>query len=420
MSNTGNNRLDTPHNGNGNGNGNGTTMENPRHRPPLHSQPLTVEKKGSSGWFYAVVFIVVFGSIVGYIFWRHSQAETELKKNTEEMAIPSVTVVHPVSQAAEVKFALPGNVQAYIESTIYARVSGYLKKWYVDIGATVKEGQLLAEIDTPETDQQLNQFRATLTQNQADLQLAQSTADRWTRLIKDNAVSQQEVDEKLSALNVAKANVAAAAANVKRLEDLQAFQKVYAPYDGVITARRTDVGNLINAGAGSPSQQLFGIAQINILRVYVSVPEIYATYVTPGLTAQVELGTNPGAPITGKLVRTSGSIDPTSHTMLAEIDLDNPDGKLLPGGYAQAHFDITMDHPPLVIPANALIFRSKGAQVAVVDPATNTAHLTDIKIGRDFGTKLEITQGLNPSDQIIVNPADSLSDGSKVQVESKP
>jgi len=375
-------------------------------------------KPAASFLFPIIVILVIAGGIIAYIFSVHGKKAVALEKSTEELLVNTVSVIHPERESADVKILLPGTVQALRQTAIYARVDGYLKRWLVDIGTSVHEGQLLAEIDTPEIDQQLSQAQAVMKQTEADLVLAQTSADRWKKLLKDNAVSQQEADEKAADLEVKKADLAAAEASVRRLEQLQSFQKIYAPFDGVITARMAEVGNLINAGSTTQGRELFQIAQTRTLRVFVNVPEVYSSYTVPGISAQIEMATAPGQEITGKLVRTSRAIDPVNHTLLAEIEIPNEDGKLLPGGYAQVHFSITMDHPPLDIPANTLIFRSKGPQVGVVDQ-NGTVHLMDIQIGRDFGNKLEVLQGLDEASSVILNPSDSLTEGTKVQVEEK-
>jgi membrane fusion protein, multidrug efflux system len=393
---------------------NGVLMEPPAQptEPPANTQ----QNKPRFGWHYLLLVVLVAGIVVAVVLHRQARAQGALEKMTEDLAVSTVLAVHPEREPGDMRLVLPGNVLAFKESTIYARVSGYLKRWLVDIGTQVKEGQLLAEIDTPETDQQLNQARAVLLQTEADVKLAQITAERWKKLLKDNAVSQQEADEKSSALEVRKADLAAAQANVSRLEELQSFKKVTAPFDGVIVSRKTEVGNLINAGSGGADKELFQIAQTNTLRVFTSVPEAYSSFVTVGTKARIEMATAPGAFITGQVARTSGAIDPASNTMLVQIDVPNSDGKLLPGGYASVHLDLAMDRQPLLIPANTLIFRASGAQVAVVDAKGGAVKLVKIKIGRDFGAKLEVISGLEETDSVIVNPSDSLRDGDKVRV----
>jgi multidrug efflux pump subunit AcrA (membrane-fusion protein) len=326
-------------------------------------------------------------------------------------------------------------VQAYMESSVYAQISGYIKRWLVDIGAPVKKGQLLAEIEAPVIEQQLQQSQANLGQAQANLALAKITAARYNDLLTKHAVSQQDADNENGSVAVQQANVNAAQAGVSAIQHALAFKQVVAPFDGVVTARRVDVGDLVTAGGGTSSSsgtsvagttpasggnstELFRVAQTQVLRIYVTVPEHDSPEVVPGVTANIGLASNPNESVPGTLVRTSKSIDPTSLTLLAEIDVNNADGKLLPGGYAQVHFDLKEPDPPLLIPGNALIFRAQGPQVGVVD-SDNKVQLKDITIGRDFGTKLEVVKGLQPSDAVIVNPSDSLTTGLKVQVKKE-
>ena len=390
------------------------------------------KRKRSFFWLYALLFALVLGGTVFYVFFQRGQAQTALESATKQMAVSTVLVVRPERGATDVHLVLPGTVQAEMESSVYAQVSGYIKRWLVDIGAPVKEGQLLAEIETPVTDQQLSQAQAATAQAQANLNLAKTTAARYNGLLKTNAVSEQDADTQNAGVAVQEANVAAAQANVRALEQTEAFKEVKAPFDGIITARKIDVGDLVTAsGAGTsaagnapsqsetPSQELFRVAQTKTLRIYVNIPENYSDQIIPGITAALDLASSPNQKVTGKLVRTSQSIDPSSLTLLAEVDVPNPDGKLLPGGYAQVHFDITTAHPPLVIPGNSLIFRAQGTQVGIVDPGTGIVRLQDIKIGRDFGTKLEVIDGLKEDDSVILNPSDSLTDGAKVQIKTQ-
>jgi multidrug efflux pump subunit AcrA (membrane-fusion protein) len=419
-----------PQNGHSGAETNRTVVE----KAPVKRTVITPKKKQRSFlWLYALVFLLVLGSATMFVFVRRAQAQTALESATQQMAVPTVLVVRPERGAADVHLVLPGTVQAEKESAVYAQVSGYIKRWLVDIGTQVKEGQLLAEIDTPVTDQQLLQAQAAMAQSQANLDLAKSTADRYNNLFKTKAVSQQDVDNENAGVAVQQANLAAAQANVRGLQQTESFKEVKAPFDGVITARKIDVGDLVSATGGSnsagsapsqtgtPSQELFRVAQTETLRVYVNIPENYSDEIVPGITASLEMASSPNQKVEGKLARTSQAIDPGSLTLLAEVDVPNADGKLLPGGYAQVHFDITTAHPPLVIPGNALIFRAQGTQVGVVDP-NGTVHLKDIKIGRDFGTKIEVVSGLDENDSVIVNPSDSLTDGAKVQIktEQKP
>lgn len=390
------------------------------------------KRKQSFFWLYALSFLLILGGAAFYVFSQRGQAQMALASATKEMAISTVLVVHPERGATDIHLVLPGTVQAEMESSVYAQVSGYIKRWLVDIGASVKEGQLLAEIETPVTDQQLMQAQAAMAQAQANLNLAKTTAARYNDLLKTNAVSQEDADTQNASVAVQEANLDATQANVRGLEQTEAFKEVKAPFDGIVTARKIDVGDLVAAsGSGTatqgsapsqsatPSQELFRVAQTKMLRVYVNIPENYSAEIVPGISATLDMASSPNQKVTGKLARTSQSIDPNSLTLLAEVDVPNPDGKLLPGGYAQVHFDITTTHPPLVIPGNTLIFRAQGTQVGIVNTDTNTVHLVDIKIGRDFGTKLEVVDGLKESDSIILNPSDSLADGAKVQVNTQ-
>jgi len=414
-------------NGHPNPDSNRTMVEN----APLTRTTNPPQRKRSFFWIYAILFLLVLGGAAAYVFFQRSQSQKALVSTTQQLAVTTVLAVKPERGAADVHLVLPGTVQAEMESSVYAQVSGYVKRWLVDIGAPVKQGQLLAEIETPVIDQQLMQAQAAQNQAQANLNLALTTASRYNDLMKTNAVSKEDVDTQNAGVAVQQANLAAAQANVRGLEQMEAFKEVKAPFDGVVTARKIDVGDLVTATAAgtaaagnapsqsaTPSQELFRVAQTKTLRVYVNVPENYSDGIVPGLTATLEMASSPNQKVTGKLARTSQSIDPNSLTLLAEVDVPNPDGKLLPGGYAQVHFDITTQHPPLVIPGNALIFRAQGAQVGTVDPDTGVVHLKTIKIGRDFGTKLEVLEGLNESDSVILNPSDSLVDGAKVQVKT--
>jgi RND family efflux transporter MFP subunit len=315
---------------------------------------------------------------------------------------------------------LPGNTQAFNDTPIYARTSGYLKRWYVDIGVHVKHGQLLAEIDTPEIDRQLEQARADLKNAQANEQLAQITAARWQNLLKTNSVSTQETDQAVSDLNARQASVDSMTANVHRLEQLQSFEKVYAPFAGVITARNTDVGALINAGAGGVPQELFHMAAVNRLRVYVAMPELDSQAAQTGAKATLTLDEFPGEIFEGTIVRDSDSIDSASRTLNVEVDVDNAQGRIKTGAYALVHLKLPQatdtSAQSLTIPSNTLLFRSEGLRVGVV--RNGRAELVPITIGRDFGATVEVVAGLQSSDQVIVNPSDSLTSGSQVQPDS--
>ena len=346
------------------------------------------------------------------------QAQTLLKDATLDMAMPTVTASHPRQGAMAEEVVLPGNAQAYVATPIYARTNGYLKTWNFDIGAHVKAGQLLAEIETPEVDRQLDQSRADLATSQANLELSQTTADRYQALLQTDSVAKQDVEDRVGDLHAKKAIVDSATFNVRRLEELQHFQKVYAPFDGVITARNIDIGALINAGGNAPGKELFDIAATSKLRVYVNVPQTYSRDVRPGTHAELTQAEFPGRRFTGTIVRSSESIDPTSRTLLTEVDVDNPSGELLPGAFLSVHFKLGSKVGTVVVPVNALIFRSQGMQVAVV--RDDKAELVPITIGRDYGTEVEVLSGITARDRIIENPSDSLTSGTAVRLATAP
>jgi RND family efflux transporter MFP subunit len=344
-------------------------------------------------------------------------AEANLTRATAQAATPIVNVVYPKADAPSEEIVLPGNTQAFIDAPIYARTSGYLKRWYFDIGAHVKKGQLLAEIETPEIDQQLQQARADLKTAQANLNLAKITADRWQSLWKTNSVSRQETDQAVSNLSAMQATLDSNAANVRRLEELQSFEKIYAPFDGVITARNTDIGALINAGANAPGQELFHLAAVDKLRVYVAIPEIYARAAQPGATATLTLDAFPGEVFHGTLVRHANAIDPASRTLLTEVDVDSHKGQLMPGAYVSVRLTLPDQVRSVTVPANTLLFRSEGLRVGVV--RNSQAELVPITIGRDYGDTVEVVTGLQPTDQVIANPPDSLITGTPVRIDAQ-
>jgi RND family efflux transporter MFP subunit len=350
----------------------------------------------------------------------HSRAETEAKLQglAQGSAIPVVEVVHPRVGADGQEIALPGNAQAFTDTPIYARTSGYVDHWYVDIGAHVRQGQLLALIQTPELDQQLEQARADLKTAQANLEIAQITATRWQDLVKTNSVSQQETDQAVSDLNAKRALVDSNKANVERLEQLQAFERVIAPFEGVITVRNTDVGDLIQAGDNSAPKELFRLASIRKLRIYIPVPEVYAADVTNGQSVKVTLDAFPNKEFAGTVVRNSDAIDLNSRTLNVEVDVENPTGKLFPGAYAFVHLKVPASTGSVTLPSNALLFRSEGLRAGVV--RDSHVMLTPITIGQDYGGAVEVLSGLTPNDAVIVNPSDSLANGAAVRVHTKP
>jgi RND family efflux transporter MFP subunit len=365
----------------------------------------------------AIIVLAILMVAGAFALVRRITERGALAKETERLAIPTVSVSKPSAEPAADQLVLPAQLQAYVESAIYARTNGYLLRWTRDIGSHVKKGELLAEIDTPEVDQELSQAKAAQQQTEAQLQLAKSTAERWTNLRKTDSVSQQEADQQASAYTQAAANTAAAEANVRRLQQLESFKHVYAPISGVITRRNTDVGALITAGSSGTGKELFDVAQVDPLRVFVSVPQTNAPSIRAGLPAYIELREYPGQKFSGKIVRTADSIDPATRTLLTEIELPNHDGHLLPGSYAEVHFAVPIQVTRMSVPVNALLFRPEGPRVAVVG-ADHKVHLKPITIGRDFGIKVEILGGLDANDQIVVNPADSLEDGQEVNIKS--
>jgi RND family efflux transporter MFP subunit len=383
------------------------TKPNERSETPRKRGPIFVFFLG------VVVVLVIIG--VFLMFQRRSQYEA-LAKNTETLSVPTVSVIHPITEPGDENLVLPGTLQAFVESPIYARTNGYVKKWYRDIGSRVNKGELLAEIDTPEVDQQLGQARADLATSQANAHLSDTTATRYTELLKTDGVSKQEVDNATGDLAAKRATVQSSEANVRRLQDLESFKRVEAPFSGVITKRNVDIGNLINAGNGGASQLLFTLAQTDPIRVYVNVPEVYAPSIRPGLGAYLELSQYPGEKFYGKVARTAESIDLSTRTLLTEVDVPNKSGRLLPGGYTQVHLLVNATGQRLRVPVNALLFRSEGLRAVVVG-ADHKARLQNIIIGRDYGTTLEVLDGLHPDQWIVLNPPDSLDDGQRVNVK---
>ena len=377
-------------------------------RPP--ELPPASPRKALTIVAMALAVLVLAG---GFTLWDHTSHLRALANETERETVPTVAVVYPLSEAPDEDLVLPGSLQAYEESPIYARTNGYLVRWYKDIGSRVAKGELLAKIDTPEVDQELNQARAARQQILAQMDLAKISADRWDNLRKSDSVSAQEADQYASGYKQSQANLADADANVRRLEQLEGFKDVYAPFPGVITRRNVDPGALINAGAGG--HELFDLARVDPLRVYTSVPQAYAPFIKAGAKAVVTLQEFPGQKFIGTVARTADAIDPATRTLNTEVDVPNKDGKLLPGSFGQVHFATGTSVPRITIPVNAMLFRAEGPRVAVVDK-DNTVHLRPISIGRDFGATLEILGGLDVSDQIIINPSDSLDEGQKVRV----
>lgn len=387
----------------------------------VENQPLQKksETRSRTPWRSLLVLLLLVGALLAYFIYTglvsRAQANTALSRKTLALAVPVVRVVHPRLEPAAQEIVVPGNIQAFKDTPIWARASGYLKAWYADIGTHVKAGQLLAVIESPETDQQLQQALQDLATAQANLKLSEITAARYRNLIKTDSVSQQDVDTAVQDAAAKTAAVKSAQANVARLRQLVAYEEICAPFDGVITERNIDVGALVDAGSNSPGKELFHISALSTLRVYVNVPEIDSRAAKPGVAAFLTLAEFPGRKFPGKVVRNAGAIDPASRTLLVEVDVKNPKGELLPGSYASVHLKLPASTRAMTIPENALLFRSEGLRVAVV--RNGRAELVPIGIGRDFGDEVEVVSGLTPEDSVIVNPSDSIVSGEQVQAE---
>jgi RND family efflux transporter MFP subunit len=380
------------------------------------NQNISGANRGTGrSWVAAVVVFLAIAGILAFGFIRRVRARATVSAETAAMAVPVVNVVSPQATAPSHDLVLPGNVEPYMTAPIYSRTSGYVKKWYVDIGATVKKGQLLAEIDTPEVDQQLQQSRSNLATAVANLKLAEITKNRYADLLKTNAVSQQDADNAAGAYNANNSIVQANQANVKQLETLQSFERIYAPFDGIVTVRNVDVGDLINSGSAPGTRtDLFHIAQPGKLRVYVYVPQEYSQAAAPGLAAELTLAEFPGRRFPGKLVRTANAINNLTRTLQAEVDVDNPSGKLLSGSYAEVHLNLPGLASTHLLPVNTLLFRSEGLQVAVVKDGK--VQLMKVTPGHDFGDQIEILSGLSGNESVIQNPPDSVLSGQPVQI----
>lgn len=375
-------------------------------------QPKTASARG--------LFVVVAAGaiLVAYIIWSgitsRAQASNTLASETTELAVPSVSVITPKVMPGAEEIALPGNVQPFIDTPVWARSTGYLKAWYADIGSHVKKGQLLAEIEAPEVDQQLKQANAQLQTAEANSKLSEVTAERYTMLFKTDSVAKQDVDNAVQDQAAKTADVSSARANVSRLEQLVGFEKVEAPFSGIITARNIDVGSLVDQGANTPGKELFHIASIDTLRAYVSVPEMYSQAARPGVQGYLTLDEFPGRQFHGQVVRNANSIDQSSRTLLVEVDVKNPTGELLPGSFVSVHLRLPSKLPAVTVPSNTLLFRSEGLRVVRV--TNDKAELVPVIMGRDFGDSVELISGIRRDDKIVVNPSDSITSGQKIQV----
>lgn len=373
-------------------------------------------RRGIGGLVIAGVIVVTLAGAVALGIRPRLDAAAALAKDAAQMNVPVVSVITPKAGADAMALTLPGTLEPFMEAPILARTNGYVKRWTAEIGSHVKAGELLAEIDTPEIDAQLQQGRADLAAAEATRQIADKTAKRWQELLTTGTVTRQDADQVLAQLHNRDAAVQSARANVSRLEKLQAFKRVTAPFEGVITAREIDTGALVSAGAG---KELFHLAATRKLRVHVRVPQARARAVVAGLEAELSLIEHPGRRFKGQLVRTSRAIDAGSRTLLAEVAVDNPDGELLPGAYAQVHLKLKGETPALVVPVNTLMFRGDGVQVAVVDKDQKVI-LNTVTLGRDYGTTIEVLTGLAATDAVVLNPSDSLVGGTKVRVVKPP
>ena len=400
---------------------NQASQDNSEQRPQIESKPLSRSLYAGLGIAALVLGVVIYSGI-----HERAMAASNLGNATERAAIAEVSVVEPKSGTALQELVLPGTTQAFIDTPIFARTSGYLKQWYFDIGAHVEQGQLLAVIETPELDQQLVQAQANLKTAQANEKLAEITATRWQNLLRTDSVSKQETDQAVQDLSARQATVDSMTADVQRLEQLQSYEKVYAPFSGVITARNTDIGALINAGSGGSQglatvpQELFHMASVNRLRIFVSVPEVDSAAARNGAKAPLTLDEFPGETFQGTIVRNSNAIDLNSRTLNVEVDIDNRGGRVKPGAYVFVHLKMPDNSKEaatsLSIPANTLLFRSEGLRVGVV--RGDHADLVPIMIGRDYGSTVEVINGLKPTDQVIVNPSDSLTTGTPVRIDA--
>jgi RND family efflux transporter MFP subunit len=373
-------------------------------------------KLGRGFWLGLVVLALVILCIIVWGIHKRSTEDVVLTQQNTAAAVPEVRVVYPTGGGASGTLNLPGNVQAFVDTPIYSRTNGYLKKWYFDIGAHVQKGQLMATIETPEVDQQLQAAEADLKVAQANVNLANITAGRYTNLLKSNSVSKQETDQAVSDAAARQASLEAAEAAVRRYQQLQSFEKIYAPYNGIVTARNTDIGDLIQGGlsGSTAARALFQLAEIGTLRVFVSVPEVYSTFVRNGGSATLTADEYPGQSFTGNIARNASAIDPASRTLNVEVDVPNPGGKLLPGAYVMVHFNVPSAGTRLTIPSNTLLFRAQGMQVGVV--RNGKVQLVPVRIAADHGSTVDVSSGLTKDDQVILDPSDSLLSGQPVKV----
>jgi len=390
-------------------------------RGPVETARQPLQERGKAGrkLLIAILAAVI---VVGVLLWQRSSAFKQLAITTTDMAVPTVSTVKPQPGPGETEIQLPGNLMAYTEASIYARTNGYVKAWYTDIGAQVKAGQLMAVLEAPDVDAELRQAKATLEQARANLEIDQLNFNRGKDLLATKVISQQEFDQDRATLDAQQGAVLADQAVVQNLSVQTGFQQITAPFTGVVTRRDTDVGALINAGSSTTSssgQELFHLARTDILRVFISVPEVYSSMVRLDTPAFLQLAEAPGVKFQGKVAHIAGAIDPATRTLQTEVQVANGDGRLFPGAYATVHLILKLKNAPSVIPINTVLFRTQGTQVGVVDSA-NIVHLRNVTVGRDFGTSYEVTSGIEANDRLVLNPSDSLADGEKVHVQDAP
>ncbi len=364
-------------------------------------------------WFLVLPLTLMVAGV--FVFMSRQRQQHALQDQTQTALPIAVSVTRAKPGDATNELVLPATLQGLDEALLYARVNGYVRGWYADIGKHVQKNQVLADIDSPEVDQQLIHTQATLSQAKANLVLAQTTAKRYRELIQDNSVAQQEVDQTTQNLSSQQASVVATLADVAQLQQQQTYEKVVAPFEGVITERRVNIGDLVNAGNNGTSE-LFRITRTSIMRIFVSVPEAYSEQITHGSVVQLTLTELPGQSFTGQVTRTDNAIDQNTRTLLVEVDVPNPTGKLLPGAFGQVHFKLASSTHPLLVPTSDILFQAAGPQVGIVD-GSNHVHLRKVTIGRDFGTNIEITSGLSAQDTLISNPPDFLIDGMPVSTQ---
>ncbi len=396
------------------------------HQPQEHREAATGQPAGALTAGRAIILLLVVVAVAGILaatgIIGRIHARTSVADNTNALAAPTVVANVPVKGAPQQEVVLPGNLQAYVDSPIYARTNGYLRKWYFDIGAHVKKGELLAEIESPEVDQELAQAQADLATAEVNAKNAATQSTRYQDLLKTDSVSKFDTDNFITQAAAGNTAVKAAQANVDRLQHLVSFEKIYVPFDGVVTARNIDIGQLINSGAGAASGatgELFHVADAHVLRVYLNIPQIFTQGLKPGMIADLTFHEFPARKFTGKLVRTSRQIDPVSRTLLVEFDVDNRTGELFPGAYAEVHFKASANAPSYIIPVSALMFRSEGLRVATVSD-DNKAKLVPVVLGRDDGGTVQVVNGLDENSRVIQDPPDSLIDGEVVQVTNPP